>query len=88
MATPSPQRSYIVDEGTLGNISDLLETLANLNYLACVEAHDPGAVKRWTNEAEVCIKKAGTILARIVADESDVSTSSSAQVSPQKHDPR
>jgi hypothetical protein len=66
MATPNG-RSYTVHVHTLNEAADLVETLANLNYLACVDAHDPAAVQRWTNEAERSIKKLGVLIQSVLS---------------------
>jgi hypothetical protein len=60
-------RSYTVCEDTLSKAADLLEILANLNYLACMEAHNPNAVKHWTNEAHVSITGLALLIQEIAS---------------------
>jgi hypothetical protein len=67
MHTSDGQRSYTVGEDTLFEAADLLEALANFNYLAHADAHDPEAVKRWTNEAATAVKKLGSLIQNIVS---------------------
>ena len=67
MATPGG-RSYTIPENTLSKTADLLEILANLNYLARADAGNPELVDRWTREAEISIKKMGILIQSVLYD--------------------
>ena len=66
--TTSHGRFYIVSDSTLNEANDLLETIANLNYLTCADARNPAAVERWTLQSEGAIKRLGVLIRNIVAD--------------------
>jgi hypothetical protein len=61
-------RSYTVPEDTLSKAADLLEILANLNYLARADAGNPESVDRWTREADISINKMGILIQSVLYD--------------------
>ena len=64
MDSENAPRSNLVDAQVLSDIANLAETVANLNYLIELEAHNPRLVRSYASQADERLRTLGSCFIR------------------------